>query len=321
MFRVVALGSAVLALCPIGFGACNSGGMVGSVGRPGTWAVVSVPTTEGLTIVRGSGSTDVWLAGDTTILRWDGQHWNSLPNPWGPPGASATGLWVNAPSDVWLGAGQPYAYHWTGTAWTTTRLNDNRRAWAIWGNATNDVWAADCSVGYLGHYDGTGWNHLNSQDGGPAIWGSGTSDVWLIDLLGWNSACDSAPSVIIHWQGATSVPRDTQFTFAHALQAMWGNGTSELWAVGDSGAIVHYNGRAWSLIPNSPTTATLHGVWGTAANDVWAVGDSGLILHFDGSEWSKSVTPTTRTLRSAWGSLSGEVWAVGDSGTVLRFTR
>jgi len=81
MFRVVALGSAVLALCPIGFGACNSGGMVGSVGRPGTWAVVSVPTTEGLTIVRGSGSTDVWLAGDTTILRWDGQRWNSLPNP------------------------------------------------------------------------------------------------------------------------------------------------------------------------------------------------------------------------------------------------
>ena len=58
MFRVVALGSAVLALCPIGFGACNSGGMVGSVGRPGTWAVVSVPTTEGLTIVRGSGSTE-----------------------------------------------------------------------------------------------------------------------------------------------------------------------------------------------------------------------------------------------------------------------
>ena len=68
---------------------------------------------------------------------------------------------------------------------------------------------------------------------------------------------------------------------------MWGNGASELWAVGDSGAIVHYNGSAWSLIPNSPTTATLHGVWGTAANDVWAVGDSGLILHFDGSEWSK----------------------------------
>src|SRR5437660_11012350 len=104
--------------------------------------------------------------------------------------------------------------------------------------------------GYLGHYDGTGWNHLNSQDGGPALWGSGTSDVWLIGLLGGNSACDSAPSVIIHWQGATSVPRDTQFRFGHALQGMWGNGASELWAVGDSGAIVHYNGSAWSLIPN-----------------------------------------------------------------------
>ena len=26
-----------------------------------------------------------------------------------------------------------------------------------------------------------------------------------------------------------------------------------------AGAIVHYNGSAWSLIPNSPTTATLGG--------------------------------------------------------------
>jgi hypothetical protein len=319
MFRAASLGSP-LALFSLAFGACNSGGMVGNVGRPGTWAVVAVPTTERLTIVRGSGS-NVWIAGDTTILRWDGQHWNTLPNPWGPPGSSATGLWVNAPSDVWLGAAQQYAYHWTGTAWTTTRLNDNRRAWAIWGNATNDVWAADCGVGYLGHYDGTGWNHLNSQDGGPALWGSGTSDVWLIGLLGGNSACDSAPSVIIHWQGATSVPRDTQFRFGHALQGLWGNGASELWAVGDSGAIVHYNGSGWSLIPNSPTTATLHGVWGTAAHDVWAVGDSGLILHFDGSGWSKSVSPTNRSLRSAWGGSSGDVWAVGDSGTVLHLTR
>src|SRR5437660_12403284 len=99
MFRVVALGSAVLALCPIGFGACNSGGVAGSVGRSGTWAVVSVPTTEGLTIVRGSGSTDVWLAGDTTILRWDGHNWNRAPNPL--PSTPAAGPWRTPASDGW----------------------------------------------------------------------------------------------------------------------------------------------------------------------------------------------------------------------------
>jgi len=54
---------------------------------------------------------------------------------------------------------------------------------------------------------------------------------------------------------------------------------------------------------------------------VWAVGEAGVILHFDGSGWSQSVSPTTHALRSAWGSSSGDVWTVGDSGTVLHFTR
>src|SRR6266576_2345660 len=268
MFRVLALGSAVVALCPIAFGACNSGGMVGSVGRPGTWAVVSVPTTEGLTMVRGSGATDVWLAGDTTILRWDGQHWNSLPNPWGPPGASATGLWVNAPSDVWLGAAQQYAYHWSGTAWTTTRLNDNRRAWAIWGNATNDVWAADCGVGYLGHYDGTGWNHLNSQDGGPAIWGSGTSELWAVGDSG----------AIVHYNGSawSLIPNSPTTATLHGV---WGTAANDVWAVGDSGLILHFDGSGWSKSV-SPTTRALRSAWGSSSGDVWAVGDSGTVLHF-----------------------------------------
>src|SRR2546430_15076273 len=92
---------------------------------------------------------------------------------------------------------------------TTTAL-----AWAIWGNATNDVWAAECSVGYLGHYDGTGWNHLNSQDGGPAIWGSGTSDVWLIDLIGGDRARGSAPPPPVPLLGVRSGVRAHPCTLA-----------------------------------------------------------------------------------------------------------
>ncbi|OLB47991.1 MAG: hypothetical protein AUI08_12600 [Gemmatimonadetes bacterium 13_2_20CM_2_65_7] len=153
-FRVGSLRS-FLALLPIGFGACNSGGMVGSVDRSGTWSVVSVPTTDGLTNVRGSNSTNVWVAGDTTILRWDGHTWNRAPDPL--PSTPAAGLWVNSSSDVWLGAGQKFAYHWMGSAWTSTSLNDNRTASAIWGSGPTDVWASDCASRYLGHYDGSVW--------------------------------------------------------------------------------------------------------------------------------------------------------------------
>lgn len=312
MFRLA------LAFLLTSLSACKGGNIVGGRIGSGSWSVVSVPTKEGLTIVRGSASNDVWIAGDTTILRWDGHRWDSIPvpslNTYAPV---VSGLWLNTSNDVWLGAGQKVAYHWTGTAWTLTSLQDNRTAMAIWGSGPADVWTTDYRAGYLGHYDGTGWNHINSTDGGPAIWGSGVDNVWMIEGV-----------LIIHWRGASSISasspsglaRDTQFTSPHLLQALWGSGTNDIWAAGDSGALIHYNGTAWSPLPNSPTGVDLHGVWGTAANDVWAVGDNGILLHFDSFGWSKASSSTTRTLRSVWGSPSGEVWAVGDSATVLHFT-
>src|SRR3989442_13012296 len=90
--------------------------------RPaGTWSVVSVPTTKGLTSVRGSGPTDVWILAADTLLRWDGQKWDSVPDSVfggvAPPVSGGVALWVNAPNDVWRGAGLKVAYYWTGTGW------------------------------------------------------------------------------------------------------------------------------------------------------------------------------------------------------------
>jgi hypothetical protein len=295
------------------FGACNS--VDGGATRSQTWSVVSVPAKDGFTIVRGSGSTDTWMAAADSIWRWDGQNWNAFP---GPNGGGARGLWVNTPNDVWVGLGQKFAYHWTSGGWTSVSLGDNRTAMALWGSGSSDVWTSDCGAGYLGHYDGTGWTHLGSIDNGRAIWGTNSGDVWMIE--GNCIPSSSGPSSLIHWNGISGgyiAGKQTQFMSARTLQAIWGSGTSDIWAVGDSGTIVHYDGRAWAPLIQSPVTVTLHGVWGTAANDVWAVGDSGVILHFDASGWSKAASPTTRTLRSVWGDPSGGVWAVGDTGTVL----
>jgi hypothetical protein len=222
---------------------------------------------------------DVWILGDT-ILRWDGQTWNSVPDS----------------------------------------VNDNRTASTFWGSGRDNVWAS--GWGYLGRYDGTGWNQHDACHFGIAIWGIGTSDLWLIQGV----APDTSPYFITHggassWPGCWGDTTGTHFTFAHPLQAIWGSGASNVWAVGARGAIIHYDGTAWSQVTKSPATLTLHGVWGTAANDIWAVGDSGVIVHFDGSGWSKGVTLTTRTLHAVWGDPSGDVWAVGDTGTVLHLTR
>src|SRR5207253_10548542 len=39
-------------------------------------------------------------------------------------------------------------------------------------------------------------------------------------------------------------------------------------------------------VQSSPTSADLFGLWGNSASDVFAVGDAGTILHFNGTSWT-----------------------------------
>src|SRR2546429_9871978 len=76
----------------------------------------------------------------------------------------------------------------------------------------------------------------------------------------------------------------------------------------------------WCWSNPLPQGNTVISVWGTASTDVWAVGASGTILHSDGSAWSASESGTPNyTLRGVWGSASTDVWAVGGGGTTLHW--
>ncbi len=103
------------------------------------------------------------------------------------------------------------------------------------------------------------------------------------------------------------------------LNGVWGRSGSDVFAVGDSGTILHYDGTAWSAM-TSGTTNNLNGVWGTTfGDDAFAVGDNGTILHYDGTSWFAMASLTTNNLNDVWGSSDSNVYAVGDSGTILRY--
>jgi hypothetical protein len=96
------------------------------------------------------------------------------------------------------------------------------------------------------------------------------------------------------------------------------SGTSQwdVWAVGSIGAIVHWDGSAWSL-KSSGTGGMLRGVW-AGPSDAWAVGVVGTIIHNNGSgSWMSSASGTTLYLTAVWNTGSGPVWAVGQAGTIL----
>jgi hypothetical protein len=105
---------------------------------------------------------------------------------------------------------------------------------------------------------------------------------------------------------------------ANLLLGVWGSGASDAWAVGFSGAILHWDGSAWTSV-SSGTSNDLFGVWGSEASDVWAVGVGGTILNWDGSGWTSIPSGTTAVLHGVWGSEASDVWTVGNSGTILHW--
>lgn len=94
------------------------------------------------------------------------------------------------------------------------------------------------------------------------------------------------------------------------LTSIWGPAPNSVWITGEQGTILHWDGAAFGAVP-SGTEAAIHAVWGSGAGDLWAVGEGGLLLHGDGTSWTPASLPTTSALRAVWGTAADDVWVVG----------
>jgi photosystem II stability/assembly factor-like uncharacterized protein len=62
-------------------------------------------------------------------------------------------------------------------------------------------------------------------------------------------------------------------------------------------------------------------VWGRSPTSVWAVGEGGTILSYNGDRWQPSDASISTRLNAVWGWSAGQrefVFAVGNSGVILR---
>jgi len=103
----------------------------------------------------------------------------------------------------------------------------------------------------------------------------------------------------------------------NGLSGLWGSSTTDLWAVGDFGTAMHYDGQTWSLLPTG-TIKNLNGVWAPSAGSAVVVGDGGLVMRWNGSSFVSDTSGTTSNLNSVWGSSLSNLFAVGDAGVILR---
>jgi hypothetical protein len=117
------------------------------------------------------------------------------------------------------------------------------------------------------------------------------------------------------YQARKAEPAPTKAT----LRGLWGAAPNDIWAVGDRGSLVHYDGASWRPV-TAVTDRDLHAVWGRSRMEVWAVGQGGTVLRFDGKSWSAEASSTATTLRAVHGADGKEhktVWAVGLGGLIL----
>jgi hypothetical protein len=143
------------------------------------------------------------------------------------------------------------------------------------------------------------------------------------------------------------------------LSGVWGSSATDVFAVGDNGTILHYDGRDWTPMESGSThqhlgiwgssglevfavspymgspvlhydgvgwfpvpTGTEWGywdIWGSSGSDVFAVGTWGNTLHYDGFTWTPVSTPLGEYLHGIWGSSGVDVFAVGSNGRILYY--
>jgi hypothetical protein len=272
----------------------------------GQFAQVGSGWTASITAAWGI-DPDVWFAGISssaagTVLDLNGGTLNQLPpgitsRPGAITGTGPTDLWVNT-------------FHFDGTSWTDYPLSGDGTGSTLSGMvewSSSNVWAVADSIYQWG---GNGWANVvsggtysciagdspnNMFAGGDNIVSRWTGGTWSPDTIAMNVAGVSdldgdvwlAGSVelpssgtlgaqVAHLSSAGAWKVSTPTASAPALTGITSRATSDVWAVGVAGTVLHYNGTHWESVV-SGTDQDLQATWSDAAN-VWVAGEGGAIL-------------------------------------------
>lgn len=262
-----------------------------------TWRAVNAGTDKNLSGLWGTAANNVWVVGDNYVQVYDGV---SQRTPLGAPsdllradvgGSSASDVWV-------IGEfGTTELNRFNGVAWTGYTNPVFFAPESVYAASPNQAWAVGFSDTAL-QWDGASWTQIQlPKQTNYDVWGSSASDVWVAGRAG-----------VCHWNGASwSASYDT---FAEEAYAVHGTGPGDVW-VGTEKGLLHYDGQAWTRRESGSAT---RGLWALSSSDIWAVGGSGSILHWEGSNWARQsgFGPVPR-LGAMWTNSDDDVWFLGES--------
>ena len=169
---------------------------------------------------------------------------------------------------------------------------------------------------YITNWDSKFWTQTDWSGGsGQALWSDVTKydsddggiDYSVPDQLSLTSSLTTGT-----WSSVSS-PVDDE-----GLNSISTVSPTDIWAVGESGKIIHYNGTSWSEFTDVGS-AELYSIAMVSSTDGWAVGESGKIFHYDGTSWSQFIDVGSQTLYSISMFSASYGWAVGGNGEIYRY--
>ena len=153
-----------------------------------------------------------------------------------------------------------------------------------------------------------------------AVWADGAAFAAVVGYGGMSYVREGAGA----W---TAAPTGTEAN----LTAVWGrtkNGAREVFAGGERGVLLRWNGTAWEKLAG-PETARVSRIAGNGAW-VWAVGESGgggspgdgALLRSAGGEFTDACPELAcgGAIYDAWSPVQSELWTAGIGGEVVRYT-
>ena len=293
--------------------------------------------TEDLHGVYGLSENEIYAVGDAFTVRTSlgACSWIDVPGPVEFDNVNLTDVW-GISDEIWAVGNippPPGSYSQTGaifqadiSGWTKVDESWMVTYGALWGSAAENIYFVGTGISTdlanTKHWNGTVIDTL-SIDWGMSeltgVHGTASDDVWAV--LRQSIMSNS----VYQFQGTDWAAQTLPFTPSplHDVWAVNGTGFYAVYAVGEDGAIYHYDGSSWSDESIAGETDDFYGVWVSQTGQAWVVGQNGAIYHTSGTTWTLQNPPAglERDLRDVWGSSDENVFAVGADGLILRYAR
>lgn len=212
------------------------------------------------------------------------------------------------------------ALHFDGTRWERLPIETPHSFWWVWVTPEGTAWFAG-EAGTIVRWRGGEATFFETAVDGKlyGIWGTSDSNVWAVG----GAPLEGDKDVILHFDGDTWTRVPPPETFGVQFYKVWGTAANDVFVVGQHGAILHFDGMAWSTM-DSGTRAEIFTVHGRAPDDVWAVGFElgATILHYDGHAWSSYRDPSGEEvfpsfLNGVFETTNRHVFCVGPGGAKI----